>query len=155
MINPALAAMTGLDAERIRGLTPAAALPPFSAAIAEARFAEAVAAGIPIEYEETHDLPVGVRTYHTVLVPMQGRDGRVARLLGSARDVTARNHLQEEVVRTSKLAQFGTMAAGIAHELSQPLNVIRLWAANAQEDLAGGRVESRRQVRVLGIVQDQ
>src|SRR3954468_5642726 len=50
MINPALAAMTGLDAERIRGLTPAAALPPFSAANAEARFAEAVAAGIPIEY---------------------------------------------------------------------------------------------------------
>jgi len=44
------------------------------------------------------------------------------------RDVTERNRSLEQLAQTSKLATLGEMAAGIAHELSQPLNIMRFAA---------------------------
>lgn len=37
------------------------------------------------------------------------------------KDVTEQKHLQEDLVRTEKMAGIGTLAAGIAHELNNPL----------------------------------
>ncbi|NCC12369.1 MAG: GNAT family N-acetyltransferase [Spirochaetia bacterium] len=36
-------------------------------------------------------------------------------------DITEQKHMQEELVRTEKMAGIGTLAAGIAHELNNPL----------------------------------
>jgi PAS domain S-box-containing protein len=44
------------------------------------------------------------------------------------RDVTERNKTLEQLAQTSKLATLGEMAAGITHELSQPLNIMRFAA---------------------------
>ncbi|MDN3554641.1 sensor histidine kinase [Halomonas maura] len=49
---------------------------------------------------------------------------------------------QEELVQAGKLASLGTMAAGIAHELNQPLSGIRTYAANGARLLARGRREA-------------
>nr|WP_183388781.1 ATP-binding protein [Halomonas organivorans] len=49
---------------------------------------------------------------------------------------------QEELVQAGKLASLGTMAAGIAHELNQPLSGIRTYAANGVRLLAKGREEA-------------
>ena len=59
-----------------------------------------------------------MHTWHTVLVPLRGDDGRVVQLLGSIRDITERQRLQVELVQASKLATLGTLSAGMAHELS-------------------------------------
>ncbi|NDL68983.1 sensor histidine kinase [Halomonas alkaliphila] len=48
---------------------------------------------------------------------------------------------QAELVQAGKLAALGTMAAGIAHELNQPLSGIRTYAANGERLLALGREE--------------
>ena len=48
---------------------------------------------------------------------------------------------QTELVQAGKLAALGTMAAGIAHELNQPLSGIRTYAANGERLLAMGRQE--------------
>lgn len=48
--------------------------------------------------------------------------------LGIVRDITLRKLAQAQLVQTSKLATLGELAAGITHELNQPLNVIRLAA---------------------------
>ncbi|WP_083007569.1 sensor histidine kinase [Halomonas sp. GT] len=48
---------------------------------------------------------------------------------------------QAELVQAGKLAALGTMAAGIAHELNQPLSGIRTYAANGERLLALGRQE--------------
>ena len=53
--------------------------------------------------------------------------GRPA-ILGIVRDITLRKLAEAQLVQTSKLATLGEMAAGIAHELNQPLNVIRIAA---------------------------
>ncbi|SCA58030.1 putative Histidine kinase [Candidatus Terasakiella magnetica] len=53
--------------------------------------------------------------------------GLTTRLL-IIRDVTERNRVNEHLAQTSKLATLGEMAAGITHELSQPLNIMRFAA---------------------------
>lgn len=51
---------------------------------------------------------------------------------------------QAELVQAGKLAALGTMAAGIAHELNQPLAGIRTYAASGARLLERGRPESAR-----------
>jgi two-component system C4-dicarboxylate transport sensor histidine kinase DctB len=48
---------------------------------------------------------------------------------------------QNELVQAGKLAMLGQMAAGITHELNQPLTAIRAFADNARTFLGQGRVE--------------
>lgn len=48
---------------------------------------------------------------------------------------------QDELVQAGKLAMLGQMAAGVTHELSQPLTAIRAFADNARTFLARGRSE--------------
>jgi excisionase family DNA binding protein/PAS domain S-box-containing protein len=47
-------------------------------------------------------------------------DGAEA-LLVSARDVSRRRHLEEQVVFSSRMAAVGTLAAGVAHQINNPL----------------------------------
>lgn len=49
---------------------------------------------------------------------------------------------QAELVQAGKLAALGTMAAGIAHELNQPLSGIRTYAANGERLLGLARHEA-------------
>jgi PAS domain S-box-containing protein len=63
------------------------------------------------------------------------------------RDITDRKIAQAQLIQTSKLALLGEMAASMAHELNQPLNIIRM-AADAslilmEEDKAD--LESHRE----------
>jgi PAS domain S-box-containing protein len=50
--------------------------------------------------------------------------GQVYAVLGIGRDITERKKLQERMSHTEKLASVGTLAAGVAHEINNPLAVI-------------------------------
>lgn len=52
----------------------------------------------------------------------RGRSG----LIATVEDVTRRKELEERMAHSSKLMLLGEMSAGLAHEITQPLNVIRL-----------------------------
>lgn len=54
-------------------------------------------------------------------------DGQPA-VLTLMRDITTRKTVQTQLIQTAKLATLGEMAAGMAHELSQPMNIIRMAA---------------------------
>ncbi len=54
------------------------------------------------------------------------------------RDVTDTKLVQGQLIQTAKLATLGEMAAGMAHELSQPMNVIRMAAEGALLEPSGG-----------------
>ena len=59
------------------------------------------------------------------------------------------------MVQTSKLATLGTLAAGMAHEMSQPVNVIRLWTENMLSRLRDNLLEPERAERSLTLVIEQ
>ncbi|MCR6630663.1 MAG: PAS domain S-box protein [Magnetospirillum sp.] len=80
--------------------------------------------------------------------------GLPARIL-VIRDVTERNQVQQQLVQTAKLATLGEMAAGLVHELSQPLNIIRLTAEGALLFIERGKATAEWQAQQFQLVADQ
>lgn len=155
LVNPAHAKALGLSPEVMRGRPVEEVLPADLARAIVARYRACVDAGEPIDIEEELPLPRAVRIWHTVLVPIHDAEGRIVQVLGSDRDVTERRRLQGDLVRASKLATLGAVSAGMAHEVSQPLNIIRIWAESALDRLAKGEVEPERMQKVLSLIVDQ
>lgn len=53
-----------------------------------------------------------------------GRAGQVEYIVGTGLDVTEVKQFQEQLRRTERLAELGTLASGMAHEIGTPMNVI-------------------------------
>ncbi|MCH7865845.1 MAG: PAS domain S-box protein [Proteobacteria bacterium] len=56
-------------------------------------------------------------------------------------DVTDRKLAEAQVIQAAKLATLGEMATSVAHELNQPLNVIRMAAGNVLRKLEKGKAD--------------
>ena len=66
--------------------------------------------------------PTGQVTWARVVgSPMRGASGEVAGFVGVIIDVTSQRALQEQVAIGSRLAAMGTLVAGVAHEINNPL----------------------------------
>lgn len=63
--------------------------------------------------------------------------GKIVGVVGVGQDITETKKSQAQVIHASKLATLGEMATSVAHELNQPLNVIRLAAGNCRMRLGG------------------
>ncbi len=57
-------------------------------------------------------------------MPIRNESGRVESVLCIARDITNEKNLERQLINTEKLASLGTLAAGVAHEINNPLGVI-------------------------------
>ncbi|MBT4770373.1 MAG: PAS domain-containing protein [Rhodospirillaceae bacterium] len=71
------------------------------------------------------------------------------------RDVSAQRDMRAQLIQSSKLATLGEMATGIAHELNQPLNIIRMAADNIKHDAAKGDLDPDYVVKKLGKISAQ
>lgn len=56
-------------------------------------------------------------------------------------DITERKMTEAQVIQSAKLSSLGEMATSIAHEINQPLNVIRLAADNMLRGAVNGEIE--------------
>lgn len=65
---------------------------------------------------------------HSSTTLFRDAEGQPAGVAGVIQDITGVKETQRELVQASKLATLGGMAAGIAHELNQPLQIIRIAA---------------------------
>lgn len=77
-----------------------------------------------ISYE--HWVPLENRKVHlsTKLIPIRNDEGEIIYILGISRDVTEKTELDQRIYNTEKLASIGTLAAGVAHEINNPLAVV-------------------------------
>ena len=66
------------------------------------------------------------RPFYTELVisPIIEANGTIVGFLGAHRDITEQRMLEQQLVRSQKLEAIGTLAAGIAHEVGNPLTAI-------------------------------
>jgi signal transduction histidine kinase len=56
--------------------------------------------------------------------PLYGPEGAILGLMGIARDMTETKKLEEQIRNSEKLASIGRLAAGVAHEINNPLGGI-------------------------------
>ncbi len=63
--------------------------------------------------------------------------GRAIRMTGSMQDITARKALEERLLLADRMASMGTLAAGVAHEINNPLAYIKGNLDYVLETLAG------------------
>ena len=67
----------------------------------------------------------------------QDEDGNVIGVVHVARDVTEQRALEAQLRQTQKLESIGTLAAGVAHEINNPINGIMNYAQLIKDELAG------------------
>ncbi len=60
-------------------------------------------------------------------------------LLVTTSDITRRLEVEQQLIQASKLATLGEMATGIAHELNQPLSVIKTASSFYMNKIASGK----------------
>lgn len=106
------------------------------------------------------------RTYSSVEVSAAGSDGRpvslgvtISPLRGEGgwprgivltfKNVADLNRLREQVRRTDQLASLGRLAAGVAHEIRNPLGALHGLVELIQEDLASEDPKRQYTVRIL------
>ena len=65
-----------------------------------------------------------VRHFDIGTYPVAGARGKPENVIEHIRDVTEERNLMEQLIRSEKLATIGTMTAGIAHEMINPLSGI-------------------------------
>ncbi|MDA9208381.1 ATP-binding protein, partial [Octadecabacter sp.] len=72
-------------------------------------------------HEDKHEIPILFNL--TSHLKSSGKEDEIVCI---AQDLSLRNALQSEAVHASKLATLGEMSTGLAHELNQPLNAMRI-----------------------------
>lgn len=85
-----------------------------------------LADGRPTEIERTIDgAPGEHRHLRHAFSPLWDGDGRVIQAVELIEDVTARKDLEAEALHAGKLSALGQMAAGVAHEIGNPLSSLQ------------------------------
>ncbi|MGA2670197.1 MAG: PAS domain S-box protein [Dehalococcoidia bacterium] len=94
----------------------------------------------------------------TSVSPLQNDKGEIIGFRGVGRDITERRKMEEQLILTDRLASVGQLAAGIAHELNNPLTGVigfsdllleRDFPADVKEDLETVNREAKRAVNIV------
>ena len=123
-INATAARLLGVERERALGTPITSYLPPADAAATVERIGRMIATGEPMPPSDYGTLADPERVVEIKSIPWHW-EGRRA-VLAFARDVSERKALQHQLLHAGRLAAVGTLAAGVAHEINNPLQYMQL-----------------------------
>jgi len=95
-----------------------------------------------------------------LISPIIDNEGKVVGYLGSHRDITEQKQLEQQLMHSQKMESIGTLAAGIAHEVGNPLasisSIVQVLLRTISDDFAKdklGLVEAQVH-RITKIIRD-
>ncbi|RLB82697.1 MAG: hypothetical protein DRH17_04865 [Deltaproteobacteria bacterium] len=104
----------------------------------------AVALDVPFRHKEGRTV-----FCNTSLMDLTNRKGQRVGMVGICQDITRWKKLQEELIRVDRLAEIGRIAAGVAHEINNPLAVIGEasgWAGDLIREAKGLSPDDRHEL---------
>ncbi|OJX76773.1 ATP-binding protein [Magnetospirillum sp. 64-120] len=154
--NGAFADALGKPSEQIIGKTLMETFNAEQAAEFSRHDLELLASGGVQRYETTFRWGDGsMRRIAIVKATYAGPDGNTAGLIGTLIDLTQQKQAEEELVHTARLATLGQIASEVAHELNQPLSILRMTAENTAEKLARGDLPNDAVGKKLAVMIEQ
>ena len=87
------------------------------------------------QFETTYRRPDASTVYLSSVAAPVVVSGSVSGCVVSSRDVTERRHLQSQLAQSDRLASMGMLAAGVAHEINNPLAYILFNLESLHDDL--------------------
>lgn len=122
-LRGALEETLGYREQELLGRTPDELLPETDRARLAARFRAIAGEGRPITDQVVWAVRRDGRRVCLLCngVPVQGRDGELRGYRGVVKDITRDRELEERLAEADRLASLGMLAAGIGHEINNPL----------------------------------
>lgn len=120
--NHALLARTGYSKTEIMDKTCAALLDRIGITLTSGCLCSETLACKRPSFQELKNL--GGSIFHFWAYPLIDEEGRLYAIVHYLKDVTAQKRIEQQLIRTDKLASLGTLVAGIAHEINNPLGII-------------------------------
>jgi len=159
-MNPAAELVTGLFAPEAAGRYSTevfAHTPEVAGILMEALVNRASVANVSVTLRRRNGTSLAVELS---TVPLRGVEGKALGVVAVFRDVTLVRELEAQLRRSDRLAALGTMAAGLAHEIKNPLTSLRTFTGLVSRKFEDPRfretfhkVVPRELERINGIVE--
>jgi two-component system sensor histidine kinase DctS len=81
--------------------------------------------------------------------PLRDDKGEISGFVSMIEDITEKRNQQEKMIASARLASLGEMAAGIAHEINNPLTIIGAHAATVRRDMKTGQEGSVKKLETI------
>ena len=133
IVNPVCARAFNLRPENFIGRRPDEILPAQTAETIGRHDDEVIRNNKYFTFDEVHLVEGRERHFHTLRFPLTDHKGEITGVCTIARDVTAERDLNEQLVQAAKLAAVGKLAAGVAHEINNPLTGILAFAEDLMD----------------------
>lgn len=152
-VNPRALSLLGYPREKLLSMGPADCSPPFqpdgrpSAEAAHDYIARAMRGEVPV-FEWIHLDAAGKEIYcliHLARLPAAGRN----LVCATINDLSERRRLEEQLRHQDKMAAIGLLAAGVAHEIGNPLQALSMAAQSL-----GRRLTDEYSRRKLALIEE-
>jgi len=138
IVNPVCARAFDKDPADFIGKRPEEVLPPEACQTVTENDRRVVECDCHQTFEEVYTLHGRDRHFQTVRFPLADHHGDIMGVCTIARDVTSERELGDQLVQAAKLAAVGKLAAGVAHEINNPLTGVLAFAEDMLDDLPEG-----------------
>ena len=96
--------------------------------------------------QESEEVAIGKdgkkRAYYSYKFPYFDEDGNVIATGGVSLDITEKKELERQALHNAKLASIGELAAGVGHEINNPLTIVKGYVASILSRLQNGSLDN-------------